>query len=96
LFVRADSNTWPFLKQTLVPVWYLEQPWQGPSEYWPTVGPAADHSGLVVGVAGAFHGTEGSAVERYELTSLDPARESALADGELHLNLPGPRVAVQE
>ena len=31
LFVRAESNAWPFLKETLVPVWYLARPWQGPA-----------------------------------------------------------------
>jgi hypothetical protein len=95
LFVRADSNTWPFLKETLVPVWYLERPWQGPAEYWPTVGPGADDAGIVVGVAGSFSGREGTAVERYELTALDRASGAALAEGELHLDLPGPQVAVQ-
>jgi len=96
LFVRADSNTWPFLKETLVPVWYLEQPWHGPAEYWPTVGPSADDTGIVVGVAGALRGQEGSAVEHYRLTALDRASGAALAEGELHLDLPGPQVAVQE
>lgn len=96
LFVRADSNAWPFLKQTLVPAWYLERPWQGPASYWPTIGPGSDEAGIVLGVAGGLRGREGSAVERYELTALDPARRSALAEGELHLALPGPQVAAQE
>lgn len=95
LFVAADSNAWPFLKETLLPVWYLDRPWSGPAEYWPTVGPGADDSGRVVGVTGLYRGSEGSAVERYEVTTLDPAREVALAKGELHLNLPGPQVAAQ-
>ena len=96
LFVRADSNAWPFLKQTLVPAWYLERPWQGPASYWPTIGPGSDEAGIVLGVAGGLRGREGSAVERYELTALDPTRRSALAEGELHLALPGPQVAAQE
>ena len=96
LFVRADSNAWPFLKKTLVPVWYLDRPWSGPAEYWPTVGPGADESGVVVGITGAFRGSQGSVVERYEISALDPARNLALAKAELHLNLPGPRVAAQE
>jgi hypothetical protein len=95
LFVQADSNAWPFLKETLLPVWYLDRPWRGPTEYWPTVGPRADDSGRVVGVTGLYRGGEGSAVERYEVTVLDPQREVALAKGELHLNLPGPQVAAQ-
>jgi hypothetical protein len=96
LFVHASSNAWPFLKKTLVPVWYLERPWQGPVTYWPTVGPGSDEAGVAVGVAGGLRGREGSAVERYEVTALDPARRSALAEGELHLALPGPQVAAQE
>ena len=95
LFVRADSNAWPFMKERLVPVWYLDQPWSGPAEYWPTVGPGADESGDVVGLAGTFHNSAGTAVERYEVTALDPARNVAHARGELHLNLPGPQVAAQ-
>jgi hypothetical protein len=93
LYVHADSNAWPFLKEKLVPVWYLDQPWSGPAEYWPTVGPGPDDSAEVVGLTGAFRGSEGSAVERYEITALDPARNVALANGELYLNLPGPQVA---
>jgi hypothetical protein len=96
LFMRADTNAWRFLKEALVPVWFFDRPWQGPSEYWPTAGPGADDSGVVLGVSGIFRGSEGSVVERYELTVLDPARDSALAAGELHVNLPGVQVAVQE
>ncbi|HET7609091.1 MAG TPA: hypothetical protein VFL84_10470, partial [Gammaproteobacteria bacterium] len=94
-YVHADSNAWPFLKEKLVPVWYLDQPWTGPAEYWPTVGPGADDSADVVGLTGSFRGSEGSAVERYEITALDPARNVAQVKGELHLNLPGPQVAAQ-
>jgi hypothetical protein len=94
-YVHADSNAWPFVKEKLVPVWYLEQPWSGPVEYWPTVGPGTDFSADVVGITGSFRGAEGSAVERYEITALDPARNIAVARGEIHLNLPGPQVAAQ-
>lgn len=95
LFVHADSNAWPFLKERLLPVWYFDQPWGGPAEYWPTVGPGPDESGDVIGIAGSFRGSAGSVVERYEVTTLDPARQMALADAELHLSLPGPQVAAQ-
>jgi hypothetical protein len=95
LFVRAESNAWPFLKNTLVPVWYLERPWNGPAEYWPTVGPSSDRSGVVLGITGTFRGSSGSVVEHYEISALDPARELALAKAELHLNMPGPQVAAQ-
>lgn len=93
LIVRAESNAWPFLKETLIPAWYLGRSWKGPVEYWPTVGPAADDTAVVVGVSGAFRGSEGSAVERYELAVLDPDRHAVVAKGELHLSLPGPQVA---
>ncbi|RPI60339.1 MAG: hypothetical protein EHM50_07565 [Lysobacterales bacterium] len=83
------------MKKALVPAWYLDRPWSGPAEFWPTVGPRADDSAAVVGLTGSFRGSEGSAVERYEVSALDPARELALAKGEIHLNLPGPQVAAQ-
>jgi hypothetical protein len=95
LFVHADSNAWPFLKQTLVPVWYLDRAWSGPAEYWPTVGPGADAAADVVGVAGSFTGREGRAVERYEVSVLDPDSNLALARGEIHPDVPGPQVAAQ-
>lgn len=95
MFVHASSNAWPFLKNTLVPVWYFERPFEGPAEYWPTVGPRLDDSALVVGLTGSLRGTEGSAVERYELDALDRERKLALAKGELHFDLAGPRVAAE-
>jgi hypothetical protein len=96
-YLHADSNAWPFVKERLVPVWYLDRPWSGPAEYWPTVGPGADDTANVVGITGTFRGSEGSAVEHYEVTALDPARRVALAKGELYLNLPGtgPQVAAK-
>ena len=95
LFVHADSNAWPFLKNTLVPVWYLERTWNGPAEYWPTVGPGADQSGVALGITGGFRGSAGSVVEHYEISALDPQRDLALAKAELHLSLPGLQVAAQ-
>jgi hypothetical protein len=95
LFVRAESNAWPFLKNTLLPVWYLDRPWRGPAQYWPTVGPGSDENGVALGITGAFRGSEGSVIEHYEISALDPKREVALARAELHLNLPGPQVAAQ-
>jgi len=95
LFVHADSNAWPFLKNTLVPVWYLERPWNGPAEYWPTVGPGVDQSGVALGITGGFRGSAGSVVEHYEISALDRQRDLALAKAELHLSLPGLQVAAQ-
>jgi hypothetical protein len=98
LFVRAESNAWPFLRETLLPVWYFDRAWNGPAEYWPTVGPGSDDSGVVTGIAGALQGSEGRAVERYQLSALDRDRKLAAATGELHLSLPQPlpQVAAQQ
>lgn len=96
LFVHTDLNAWPFVKETLLPAWYFEQPLRGPAEYWPTAGPGTDNSGVALGVTGTFRGSEGNVVERYEVTTLDVARHIALATGELHLHLSGPQVAVQD
>jgi hypothetical protein len=95
LFVHASSNAWPFLKETLVPVWYFDQALKAPVEYWPTVGPRSDDSALVVGLTGSLRGSEGSAVERYELAALDPKRRLAAAKGEIHFELAGPQVAAE-
>jgi hypothetical protein len=93
LFLRADSNVWPFLKQTLLPVWYFGRPWSGPAHYRPTTGPGDDGLALVVGATGRFAGLEGTAIEQYRLTDLDPASRSAAAVGELHLRLREPQIA---
>jgi hypothetical protein len=95
LFVRSDSNVWPFLKQTVLPVWLFDRPWHGPLEYRPTVGPNAGSTAAVLGVAGAFEGEVGSAVERYDVTAFAPAEHSAAATGELFLHLPDKQVAQQ-
>jgi len=96
LFLRADTNVWPFLKSTLLPVWYFGRPWGGPADYRPTAGPGEHGDALVVGATGRFTGLEGTAIERYRLTDLDPASRSVAAIGELHLRLVEPQVAVGE
>lgn len=95
LFVRSDSNVWPFVKQTLLPVWLFDRPWRGPLEYRPTVGPNAGSTAVVLGVAGAFEGETGSAVERYDVTAFAPAEHSAAATAELFVHLPEKQVAQQ-
>ena len=92
LFLRTETNVWPFLKETL-PVWYFGRHWQGPSEYRPTAGPGIDGMAVVVGATGRFAGLEGSAVEKYRITDLDPGSRSAAATGELDLRLASSRVA---
>ena len=95
LFVRSDSNVWPFLKETLLPVWLFDRPWHGPVEYRPTVGPGADNTGSVLGVAGVFEGKSGTAVERYDVTAFSREQSSAAALGELFVHLPEQQVAQQ-
>ncbi len=88
LFVRADSNLWPFLKEGVVPVWYLQRPWQGPAEYRPTAGPGTGDRAVVVGATGRFAALEGSAVEHYRLERFGTAGAEALT-GEIFLRLEG-------
>jgi hypothetical protein len=95
LFLRADTNVWPFLKETL-PVWYFGAPWKGPAEYRPTAGPSEDGTAVVIGATGRFTGQTGSAVELYRLTDLDRVSRSASATGELDLRLAARRVASGE
>ena len=95
LFLRADTNVWPFLKETL-PVWYLGRPWKGPVDYSPTAGPGEHGEAVVVGATGRFAGLEGTAIEKYRLTDLDPAARSAAATGEIDFKLGAPQVAKSE
>lgn len=71
LFINAQSNWWPFLKEMLIPVWYLGRPWPGPSEYAPTVGPADGVLAVVNGATGRFTGLTGTAAERYSVQEFD-------------------------
>ncbi len=94
LFVRAEANVWPFVKET-APAWYFGRPWRGPSDYSPTVGPDPLGDAVVVGLSGTFSGLASTASERYSLTTLDRDRRFAAARGELRVLMPGSRVAVQ-
>ncbi|HZF30450.1 MAG TPA: hypothetical protein VE907_15140 [Gammaproteobacteria bacterium] len=96
LFVRVDTNVWPFLKQTLLPVWFFDRPWQGPVEYRPTAGPGAQNTAIVIGATGRFSGVEGSAVERYRVTTLNRAANKAEGVGELHLHFFEPQVTAEQ
>lgn len=85
LFVRTDTNLWPFLKNTLVPVWYFGRPWKGPTEVEPTMGPGPDGTGVTLGGTGRFASADGTAVESYTLTAFDRASSQVAASGELDL-----------
>jgi hypothetical protein len=95
LFLRADANVWPFLKETL-PVWYLGRTWKGPADYSPTAGPGEHGEAVVVGATGRFAGLEGTAIEKYRLTDLDPAARSMAATGEIDFKLGASQVAKSE
>jgi len=92
LFLRIDTNLWPFLKHTFIPTWYLGRAWQGPADYRPTVGPGP-RSAVIVGATGSFASLDGSAVEHYRLTALDPVNGALALAGEIHLHLFEPAVS---
>jgi hypothetical protein len=95
LFLQVDSNVWPFVKDSLVPVWYLGRQWRGPIEYRPTDGPGARGAALVIGATGRFAELQGSAVERYELREFSRAGAEELV-GELYVRLVEPLVAANQ
>ncbi|HSG65256.1 MAG TPA: hypothetical protein VLD39_09645 [Gammaproteobacteria bacterium] len=71
LYITAQSNWWPLLAEALIPVWYLDRSWQGPTVYEPTAGPASGRQAIVVGASGTLAGRSGTAVERYQVESFD-------------------------
>ena len=73
LFVRAESNAWPFLKETLVPVWFstaMERPGRILAD-----GSPGEESGVAIGITGRFAAAR-QAVEHYEISALDRQRDS--------------------
>ena len=95
LFLQVDTNLWPFLKSAFIPTWYFGQPWQGPSEYAPTVGPGPARA-IVVGATGRYATLEGHAAEQYRLTTLDRDRQKVALAGELYLDLQEPAIAAED
>jgi len=71
IWISSQSNWWPFLKESLIPVWYLRQPWAGPAVITPTVGPAAGGLSVVRGASGSYAGLSGSGSERYQIEAFD-------------------------
>jgi hypothetical protein len=65
-------------------------------EYSPTAGPSEQGAAIVIGATGRFVGLEGTAIEKYRLTDLDPAARSAAATGEIDLRLGASQVAKSE
>ena len=87
LFMRTHSNLWPLLKDTVIPVRYLQRQWNGPRGYQPTDGPGFGNRGEVYGASGRFAAQTGSVSEAYELErfSLDGGIEAL--SGKLRVNL---------
>lgn len=90
-FIRADSNLWPFLKEILIPVWYLDRPWSGPKNYRPTAGPSDEGFAIVAGGTGAFSDISGTAVESYQVSGFDKIRGPGDIDARLFIEFPSDR-----
>jgi len=90
LHINGQSNWWPFLKEMLIPVWYLGRPWSGPSDYAPTAGPANGARALVRGATGRFAGLTGTAAERYSVREFDDRVGPRQAVTEIYWRLDGP------
>jgi hypothetical protein len=87
LFMVGDSNVWPLIKDTLVPVTLLNRPWSGPRDYQPTSGPGLRGTALVLGATGRFETQEGSAIERYRVNRFDRAGGVEEFTGKVHLRI---------
>ena len=87
-FIEADNNLWPFLRETLIPVWYLDRPWQGPKSYRPTAGPGDGGAAIVAGATGLFADREGTVVESYEISDFDQVAGPGRIDVRLFLRIP--------
>ncbi len=87
-FIQADSNLWPFLRDTLIPVWYLDRSWQGPKSYRPTTGPADGGAAIVAGATGRFANREGTVVESYQISDFNQTVGPGRMDVRLFLRLP--------
>lgn len=86
-FIEAASNLWPFLRETLIPVWYLDRPWQGPKSYRPTAGPGDGGTAIVVGATGLFEDRKGTVVESYQISDFDQATGPRSIDVRLFLRM---------
>lgn len=85
-FAHVDNNLWPFIKDVLLPVRYLGQAMQGPVDYAPTVGPAANRSAAVYGGTGRFASTQGTARASLRIDRFDKTRGLEAGLERLHLD----------
>jgi hypothetical protein len=87
LFVEGHNNVWPLLKDTFIPVTYLQREWRGPATYAVTAGPGPRGTAQVVGLNGAFEGLRGAARETYDLERFSPTRGIEALRGALAIAL---------
>lgn len=85
LFAHVRNNVWPLIKENLIPVTYLGQPWSGASVYRPTLGPGSAKHGAVYGISGAFAGLKGSVSELHRLNAY--SREAGIEELDVELRL---------
>lgn len=93
LYVNAESNWWPLLKDALIPVWYLGRQWQGPAVYEPTIGPAPGRRAVVAGATGVFSDRRGTGAERYRIGGFDNRVGPVDVDAELYWRFDEPVAA---
>jgi hypothetical protein len=84
VFVRAESNVWPLIKDTVIPLRYFGRPWEGPVELKPTAGPNSSRAAVAIGGTGRFSSLRGEAAETYRLTAVAPLA----ADVEIAVDFP--------
>jgi hypothetical protein len=89
LYLESENNLWPFLKDTLIPVKYLQREWRGPVSYSATVGPRFGSAAEIFGVSGEFAGARGSAREIFDLDRFSAAHGIEALRGTLALELEG-------
>ena len=87
LYVEGHNNVWPLLKDTFIPVTYLQREWRGPASYAVTAGPGPRGTAEVVGVSGTFEGMRGVAHETYNLEKFSSSRGIEAMRGALAIAL---------
>jgi hypothetical protein len=70
MFVHAESNQWPLLRDTLVRADWLGRDYGAPRKYHPTRGPA-NAAAEVFGLTGSYRGARGRARDNLSLDSYD-------------------------
>lgn len=93
LFAHVENNVWPLIRENVIPVSWLRQPWGGSRIYRPTLGPGAAKRGRVFGVSGEFAGADGRASELHRLDGYSADAGIEALGIELRLDVPRPDLA---